>query len=289
MKGRLNRAAFFLATLLLFAIFRKIKIHFTENCKSNRVQFLNIADYMKVSIRFVITMMLVGLFSSCAEQFREIRGSEHRGNPFGGGQSQSKKSPTKSELLQSTTSVYDETPKYAPIQMRCDTISICNTTAISKVTSKTNRIQNQSDLGEKSAPTKVISILPSLKKGWNKYVINPNKKQDKAGSNKSKGNIYMTLLGIFGLIGSIFLFLFSSIYALLEEASLILAVFGLEGPFLLDLIVIIMGFASSIWIISNPPEDMSNLNALQILAIIFSALNSLLPLILLLGLIYLDI
>jgi hypothetical protein len=75
----------------------------------------------------------------------------------------------------------------------------------------------------------------------------------------------------------------------LEEASLILAVFGLEGPFLLDLIVIIMGFASSIWIISNPPEDMSNLNALQILAIIFSALNSLLPLILLLGLIYLDI
>ena len=289
MKGRLNRAAFFLATLLLFAIFRKIKIHFTENCKSNRVQFLNIADYMKVSIRFVITMMLVGLFSSCAEQFREIRGSEHRGNPFGGGQSQSKKSPTKSELLQSTTSVYDETPKYAPIQMRCDTISICNTTAISKVTSKTNRIQNQSDLGEKSAPTKAINFLPSLKKGWNKYFINPNKKQDKAGSNKSKGNIYMTLLGIFGLIGSIFLFLFSSIYALLEEASLILAVFGLEGPFLLDLIVIIMGFASSIWIISNPPEDMSNLNALQILAIIFSALNSLLPLILLLGLIYLDI
>jgi hypothetical protein len=231
----------------------------------------------------------VGLFSSCAEQFREIRGSEHRGNPFGGGQSQSKKSPTKSELLQSTTSVYDETPKYAPIQMRCDTISICNTTAISKVTSKTNRIQNQSDLGEKSAPTKVISILPSLKKGWNKYVINPNKKQDKAGSNKSKGNIYMTLLGIFGLIGSVILFLFSSLYALLEETSLILAVFGLEGPFLLDLIVIIMGFASSIWIISNPPEDMSNLNALQILTILFSALNSLLPLILLLGLIYLDI
>jgi hypothetical protein len=50
-----------------------------------------------------------------------------------------------------------------------------------------------------------------------------------------------------------------------------------------------MGFASSIWIISNPPEDMSNLSALQILTILFSALNSLLPVILLLGLMYLDI
>ena len=278
-----------MATLLLFAIFRKIKIHFTENCKSNRIQFLNIADSMKVSIRLFITIMLVGLCSSCAEQFREIRGSEHRGNPFGGGQSPSKKSPTKYEILQSSTAVYDETPKYAPIQMRCDTLNICNTIAISKVTSKTNRIQNQSDLGEKSAPTKAISILPSLKKGWNKYVINPNKKQDKSASNKSKGNIYMTLLGVFGLIGSVILFLFSSFYALLEETSLILAVFGLEGPFLLDLIVIIMGFASSIWIISNPPEDMSNLSALQILTILFSALNSLLPVILLLGLMYLDI
>ena len=37
---------------------------------------------MKLPIRFSFLILAFGIFSSCAEQFREIRGSENRGNAF---------------------------------------------------------------------------------------------------------------------------------------------------------------------------------------------------------------
>ena len=37
---------------------------------------------LKTTIRYSLIIILLGLFSSCAEQFREIRGSENRGNAF---------------------------------------------------------------------------------------------------------------------------------------------------------------------------------------------------------------
>jgi hypothetical protein len=40
---------------------------------------------MKTPIRFLFIILTLGLFSSCAEQFREIRGSENQGNAFLGG------------------------------------------------------------------------------------------------------------------------------------------------------------------------------------------------------------
>ena len=40
---------------------------------------------MKTPIRFLFFILTLGIFSSCAEQFREIRGSENQGNAFSGG------------------------------------------------------------------------------------------------------------------------------------------------------------------------------------------------------------
>jgi hypothetical protein len=37
---------------------------------------------LKTTIRYSLIIFTLGLFSSCAEQFREIRGSENRGNAF---------------------------------------------------------------------------------------------------------------------------------------------------------------------------------------------------------------
>ena len=39
---------------------------------------------MKTALRYSLIIFTLGLFSSCAEQFREIRGSENRGNAFFG-------------------------------------------------------------------------------------------------------------------------------------------------------------------------------------------------------------
>ena len=44
-----------------------------------------LAKAMKTPIRFLFIILTLGLFSSCAEQFREIRGSENQGNAFLGG------------------------------------------------------------------------------------------------------------------------------------------------------------------------------------------------------------
>ena len=40
---------------------------------------------MKTALRYSLIIISLGLFSSCAEQFREIRGSGNRGNAFLGG------------------------------------------------------------------------------------------------------------------------------------------------------------------------------------------------------------
>ena len=48
------------------------------------IQLTEFAPAMKTPLRYALIILTLGLFSSCAEQFREIRGSENRGNAFFG-------------------------------------------------------------------------------------------------------------------------------------------------------------------------------------------------------------
>lgn len=63
----------------------KLDFRLRKNAKALGLFCMNLRQNMKTPLRYLLIIFSLGLFSSCAEQFREIRGSENTGNAFYGG------------------------------------------------------------------------------------------------------------------------------------------------------------------------------------------------------------
>ena len=235
---------------------------------------------MKTPIRYTFIILTLGLFSSCAEQFREIRGSENRGNAFlGGGLTSStatkrtdkatgeKVTPQQTVIPveQAASEIAAESnPKPNPIEPKNEEVESNPTSVIqgqkSNISSKNNRSSTR--IIKKKKRSKPAEIL---------------KKATTQRGNGNDVNGYLIALGILGIIGSA-IGILEALWGFLWTEELIFA--GLAVLFLFS-------FISSIWLIASP--TLEDANALKIAAIILAALPVFIILILFLGIILFDL
>jgi len=229
---------------------------------------------MKTPIRYSFIILTLGLFSSCAEQFREIRGSENRGNAFLGGGLTSSTATKRTDKAKGET----VTPQQTVINVeQAATEPVTeNTTNPNPIESKIEKVENN--------PTSIIqgqksSVSGKDKKGkFHSYkktkLLKPAKILKKALSQQgNENNKILYQLGIAGIISSIIggpLL----IWALLGEGILTIIVLGVF--FLLSLI-------SSIWLFAKPTLEYGDV--LKETAIVIAVLSVLIGLVILLALI----
>jgi hypothetical protein len=227
---------------------------------------------MKTVFRYSLIIFTLGIFSSCAEQFREIRGSQNQGNAFFGGGLTSSTATKRTDKAKGETvtphqtvinveqtvtePVAENTPDANPLESKIENAE----------TKKAHTIQ-----GQKS------NVSGKGKKGQFHFLQKP--KLLKPGKIHKKslsllGNeINLYELGILGIISSIIGGPIL-IWALLGEGPLVITILGLF--FLLSLI-------SSIWLFLKP--TLEDAHALKNAAIVFAVLSVLMGLLILLGLI----
>ena len=229
---------------------------------------------LKTTIRYSLIIIMLGLFSSCAEQFREIRGSENRGNAFLGGGLTSSTATKRTDKAKSET----VTPHQTVINVeQAVTEPIAESTPNpSPVEPKIEKVENN--------PTSVIQGQKSSVSGKDKKgqfhslkktkLLKPAKILKKVlvqQGNEINKNLYE--LGIAGILSSIIggpLL----IGALIGEGNLIIIVLGVF--FLLSLI-------SSIWLFAKP--TLEDGDVLKETAIVIAALSVLIGLVILFALI----
>ena len=242
-----------------FAFFRKFKFYITEKCKIIMIILTEFAT-MKTPIRYTFIILILGLFSSCAEQFQEIRGSENRGNAFlsTGLTSATKRtqkakcesiSPQQSviplELAASEIAV-ESTPNPNPIEPKIEKVETNQTCVITgqkgSVVSKTNG--SSANTLKKKKLSKPARILKKAVLQW---------------GNGNDVNGYLIALGILGIIGSV-IGILTALWGFLWSEELIFAGLG---------VLFLLSFISSIWLIASP--NLEDANILKTIAIILAA------------------
>ena len=229
---------------------------------------------MKTVFRYSLIIFTLGIFSSCAEQFREIRGSQNQGNAFFGGGLTSSTATKRTDKAKGET----VTPQQTVINVE-QTVTepvVENTPDVNPLESKIEKVEtNQAHAiqGQKS------SVSGKGKKGQFHFLqktklLKPGKIHKKFLSQKgNQFNSNLYALGQWGMFCSIIggLILIS---ALSGEGLLVVTIFGLF--FLLSLI-------SSIWLYLKPTWEDANI--LKYTAIVFAVLSVLMGLLIFLGLI----
>lgn len=240
------------------------------------IQLTEFATAMKTPLRYSLIILTLGLFSSCAEQFREIRGSENRGNAFLGGGLTSSKATKRTDKARSET----VTPHQTVIHVEQ---AVTEPVAENTQEPEPNPVESKIEKAETN-PTSVIqgqksSVSVKGKKGQFQSLKKTKllkqakilKKALLLRGNEINENLYE--LGIAGYISSIIGGPIL-IEALWGEGILIIIVLGVF--FLLSLI-------SSIWLTAKPTLEDGNL--LKKTAIVIAALSVLIGLMILLTLI----
>ena len=242
---------------------------------------------MKLPIRFSFLILAFGIFSSCAEQFREIRGSENRGNAFldtGLTKSTATKrtDKTKGERVMPQQTVI-------PVEQEASEIAAGNSPNRNPIEPKIEKPETN--------PTSVSqgqkSNVSSKNKGSSTRILkktklsNPVKILKKALSQRDNGdevNGWLVALGVLGIITSILGLLTVFLLAALDYGSLIMDLLGFYyDPLIIDFLIFLLGLISSIWLLKSP--TLQDANALKIAAIVLAALPVFLLLILFLGII----
>jgi len=236
---------------------------------------------LKTTIRYSLIIFTLGLFSSCAEQFREIRGSENRGNAFLGA---GLKTSAATERID---------------KAKCESVSPKQTvihgeqTAISSFTTITpETIPNPTESQTANANTNQYQII-----NGQKYIVVDKSNEAQSHSVKKKkllksskifktahklwgnrhgNNGYLIALGIAGIISSI-IGSWMLLFLLITEAM------GALGILLL-FILFLFAFMSSIWLIKSPKLEYGN--SLKTAAVAITATSVLLFLLFILGLIF---
>lgn len=233
---------------------------------------------MIATIRYAFIILSLGIFSSCAEQFREIRGSENRGSAFIGGELTSsratkrkvepkgdKASPQQTIIpVEQTISVIEaqSTPSPNPIQPEIETVESNSTSVIKGQKGKVSEENKGSStrILKKKKLSKPVKILIKTRLQWkNGYNVNG----------------YLIALGIAGIISSI-IGSWMLVFLLITEAM------GALGILLL-FILFLFAFMSSIWLIISPKLEYGN--PLKKAAVAITATSVLLFLLFILGLI----
>ena len=244
---------------------------------------------MKTPIRYSFIILTLVLFSSCAEQFREIRGSENRGNAFLGtglATSTATKRTDKANgervtpqqtvipLEQVATEIVAEnSPNRNPIEPK---IEKTETNPTSVITGQKGSVSEKN----KGSSTRILKKTK---------LSNPVKILKKALSQRDNGkevNGWLVALGILGLISSILGILIVLIAAIFESSSILMGILGVYAPLLVDFFLFLLGLISSIWIIASP--TLEDANGLKIAAVVIAALPLLMILIYLMGLLLLN-
>ena len=233
---------------------------------------------MKTALRYSLIIFTLGLFSSCAEQFREIRGSENRGNAFfGTGIAKStatkRTDKTKGERVMpqqtvipveqvATEIVAENSPNRNPIEPK---IEKTETNPTSVITGQKGSVSEKN----KGSSTRI------LKK---KKLSKPAEILKKATTQWGNGydvNGWLVALGVLGIITSILGLLTVFLLAALDYGSLIMDLLGFYyDPLIIDFLIVLLVLISSIWLVINP--TLEDANALKIAAIVLVALSVLL-------------
>ena len=244
---------------------------------------------LKTTIRYSLIIFTLGLFSSCAEQFREIRGSENRGNAFfGTGIAKStatkRTDKTKGERVMpqqtvipveqvATEIVAENSPNRNPIEPK---IEKTETNPSSVIQGQKSNVSGKDKKGQ----------FHSLKKTKLSNPIKTLKKSLLQRGNGKEVNGWLVALGILGLISSILGILIVLIAAIFESSSILMGILGVDAPLLVDFFLFLLGLISSIWIIASP--TLEDANGLKIAAVVIAALPLLMILIYLMGLLLLN-
>ena len=159
---------------------------------------------MKTPIRYTFIILTLGLFSSCAEQFQEIRGSENRGNAF---LSAGLKTSTATKRTDKATGE-KVTPQQTviPVEHAASEIAVESTPNPNPIEPKIEKVEtNQTCVitGQKGSVASKTngSSANTLKK---KKLSIPGKSLKKAVLQWGNGNDvngYLIALGILGIIG----------------------------------------------------------------------------------------
>ncbi len=242
---------------------------------------------MKTPLRNSLIIILLGLFSSCAEQFREIRGSENRGNAFLGtgiatSTATKRTDKTKGERVMPQQTVIPGEQAASEIAAENDPKPNPIETKIEKVESNPTSVSQ----GQKSRVSGKVKKdqIHSLKKT---KLLKPAKILKKALLQRGNGkevNGWLMALGILGLISSLIGLLFIALLAYVGSGSIIMELLGYSSyPLRIDFILFLLGFISSIWVVANP--TLRDDHPPQIFAILLTALSIFLILFLLIGII----
>jgi hypothetical protein len=233
------------------------------------------AAHMKTLIRYSLIILTLGLFSSCAEQFREIRGSQNQGNAFFGG-----------GLTSSTAAKRTDKAKGETVMPQQTVINVEQTVTepIAENTPDANLLESKIEKAETNQAHTIqgqkSSISGKGKKGQFHFLkkpklSNPVKILKKSLSQRASGsetNGFLIVLGVLGIISSIISALF--ILAAASYGGITAAAIGFVALFCL------LPLISSIWLILSP--NFENAMVLKIIAVIITVLSIFLLLLLLL-------
>jgi hypothetical protein len=230
---------------------------------------------LKTTIRYSLIIFTLGLFSSCAEQFREIRGSENRGNAFFGtgiAKSTATKRTDKTNVDRvtpqqtvipgeqvATEIVAENSPNRNPIEPK---IEKTETNPTSVITGQKGSVSEKN----KGSSTRI------LKK---KKLSKPAEILKKATTQWGNGydvNGWLVALGVLGIISSILGMLIVLLLASEGWDSIIMDLLGFSSfSLVIDFLIVLLVLISSIWLVKNP--TLEDANALKIAAIVLVALS----------------
>ena len=223
---------------------------------------------MKTVVRYSLIIFMLGIFSSCAEQFREIRGSQNQGNAFFGGGLTSSTAAKRTDKAKGET----VTPQQTVINVE-QTV----TEPVAAVTPEPNSTKSKVEIAETNQ-TSVIqgqksNVSGKGKKGQFHFLqkpklSNPVKILKKSLSQRASGseiNGFLIVLGALGIISSIISALLILATASYAYGGITAAAIGFVALFCL------LPLISSIWLILSP--NFENAMVLKIIAVIITVLS----------------
>jgi len=230
---------------------------------------------MKTPIRNTLIILTLGLFSSCAEQFREIRSSENRGNAFLGGGLTSSTATKRTDKYKGDRVMLQQT--VIPMEQVATEIAAENSQNRNPIEPKIKKTEtnptsvSQGQKSNVSSKNKGSSIR-ILKKTKLSNPIKTLKKSLSQLDNGDKVNGWLMALGIVGIISSILGMLIVLLLASEGWDSIIMDLLGFRSFSLgIDFLIVLLVLISSIWLVKNP--TLEDANALKIAAIILASLS----------------
>jgi hypothetical protein len=227
---------------------------------------------MKTVFRYSLIIFTLGIFSSCAEQFREIRGSQNQGNAFFGG-----------GLTSSTATKRTDKAKGETVTPHQTVINVEQTVTepVAENTPDANPFESKIEKAETNQAHAIqgqkSSVSGKGKKGQFHFLqktklLKPGKILKKSLSQKgNQFNINLYELGKWGIICSII------------GGLILLSALSGEGLLLVTMLFFLLSLISSIWLFLKPTWE--DANTLKNTAIVFAVLSVLMGLLILLGLI----